>query len=260
MDSIPDRDRSTAAKPRLLVFQHVDVEHPGIFRDFWRKAGIVWDAVELDAGEPIPDLDLYDALIVMGGPMDVWQEAEHPWLVAEKAAIRRFVHDLRRPYLGICLGHQLLAAALGGVVRLSATPEVGPGTVELTPAGAEDPLFAGMSGAVPAFQWHGAEVASLPIECSVLARNAACAVQAFRFGTVAYGIQFHIEITETTVPEWQRIPAYAASLEAALGPERAAHLADDTAKRLAEFAATARQLNENFLQVVAASANSTARL
>ncbi|MBI5132650.1 MAG: type 1 glutamine amidotransferase [Rhodopseudomonas palustris] len=255
-----DKPRSEASGLRLLVFQHVDVEHPGIFREFWRDAGIAWDAVELDAGEPIPDLEAYDALIVMGGPMDVWQEDEHPWLVAEKAAIRRFVTDLQRPYLGICFGHQLLAAALGGVVQLGKVPEVGPGTVELTQAGAADPLFAGLSTPVRTFQWHGAEVASLPAGCEVLARNDACAVQAFRFGAMAYGIQYHVELTDVTVPEWQQIPAYAASLETALGPERAARLADDTRKLLPDFAAAARQLNDNFLKVVTASATSTAKV
>jgi GMP synthase-like glutamine amidotransferase len=239
---------------RFLVFQHVDVEHPGIFREFWREAGIVWDAVELDAGEPIPALEPYDALIVMGGPQDVWQEDQHPWLVPEKAAIRRFVQELGRPYLGICLGHQLLAAALGGEVRLGKTPEVGPGEVELTAAGATDPLFAGLSSPLKTFQWHGAEVAKLPAGGEVLARNDACAVQAIRFGPAAYGLQYHVEITDRTVPEWQQIPAYAASLETALGPERAAKLADETTGLLPGFAEAARRLNDNFLQIVARTA------
>ena len=76
---------------RVLVFQHADVEHPGIFRDFLAEDGIAWDAVELDAGEAIPSLEGYDQLWVMGGPMDAWQEAQHPWLVAEKQAIREAV-------------------------------------------------------------------------------------------------------------------------------------------------------------------------
>ena len=73
---------------RILVFQHIAVEHPGVFREFLAKDGIAWDAVELDAGETIPALDNYDALWVMGGPMDVWQEKEHPWLRAEKRVTR----------------------------------------------------------------------------------------------------------------------------------------------------------------------------
>ena len=96
----------------ILVFQHLAVEHPGIFRDFWNESGHRWHAVELDAGESIPDLAPYDLLVAMGGPMDVWQEEIHPWLAPEKAAIRRWVRDLGRPYLGICLGHQLRGQSL----------------------------------------------------------------------------------------------------------------------------------------------------
>ena len=100
---------------KLLVFQHIECEHPGIFRGLLDGAGIQWDAVELDVGEKIPAFESYDALWVMGGPMDVWDEDECPWLVPEKAAIRHWVCDLKKPYLGFCLGHQLLADALGGV-------------------------------------------------------------------------------------------------------------------------------------------------
>jgi GMP synthase-like glutamine amidotransferase len=238
---------------RFLVLQHVDIEHPGIFREFWRDAGIEWDTVELDAGEPIPELARYDALVVMGGPQDVWQEDEHPWLLPEKAAIRRFVTDLRRPYLGICLGHQLLASALGGEVGLGATPEVGLGQVELTPAGLADPLFRNFVNPVETFQWHGAEVQRLPPGAEVLARNAACAIQAMRVGRSAYGVQYHVEITPETVPQWRELPAYAASLDTALGPARAARLADDTAARLPAFADAAKRFNDNFLEVIATS-------
>ncbi|MBB5049132.1 GMP synthase-like glutamine amidotransferase [Rhodopseudomonas rhenobacensis] len=237
---------------RFLIFQHIDIEHPGIFREFWRDAGIAWDAVELDAGEAIPDLESYDALVVMGGPMDVWQEAEHPWLVPEKAAIRRFVRELNRPYLGICLGHQLLADALGGSVGRGKTPEVGLGRVELTAAGFADPLFGSFSNPVETFQWHAAEVSRLPEGGELLARNDACAVQAFRVG-LAYGLQYHVEITEQTVPQWRRLPAYAASLDTALGPQRAASLAQETAARLPAFARAARRINDNFLGLVTAA-------
>ena len=97
----------------ILVLQHANDEHPGIFRKFLMEDGHTWEAVELDEGEDLPALDSYDALWVMGGPMDVWEEQKYPWLREEKKFIKTAVKEKGLPYFGICLGHQLLADALG---------------------------------------------------------------------------------------------------------------------------------------------------
>lgn len=241
---------------RFLVFQHVDVEHPGALRDLWAAQEITWDAVELDEGEPIPPaaaLEGYDALVVMGGPMDVWQEDAHPWLVPEKAAIRDWALTRRQPFLGICLGHQLLAEVVGGAVGPAATPEVGFADVHFSEEGLRDPFLKGFGTGMATFQWHGAEVTALPDDAVVLAGNDACRVQAFRYGPVAYGLQYHVELTPETVPEWRAIPEYAASLEDALGAEGAATLEGQVAERLPGFQAACAQLNSNFLSIVKAA-------
>lgn len=232
---------------RILVFQHLPVEHPGTFRDFWKRGGHDWHAVDFDRGDAIPELDPYDLLVVMGGPMDVWQEDEHPWFVPEKAAIRHWVVELGRPYLGICLGHQLLADALGGTVGLMQKPEVGLATVRLTETGRADSLFGGFAGDVNVFQWHGAEVSHLPDGAHILAGNDICPVQAMRWGRHAYGFQFHPEISEVTIADWERIPEYKASLERILGKDRADELADLVRPRLADFRIAAETFNANLL-------------
>ncbi len=231
---------------RILVLQHLDVEHPGSLREVWARKGHERVTVELDAGEPIPELEGFDMLAVMGGPMDVWEEDAHPWLRAEKAAIRRWVRELGRPYLGVCLGHQLLAEALGGRVAAMAAPEVGVSRVELTEAGRADPLFAGFGPEIEVFQWHGCEVAELPEGAVSLARSQASAVQAMRWGRCAYGLQFHPEIVEDTVADWKRIPEYWASLVKTLGPQGAEDLAGVVTPRLPSFRATAQRLDDNF--------------
>ena len=197
---------------RLLVFQHLAVEHPGVLRRFLAADGIAWDAVQLDQGQPIPPLDGYDQLWVMGGPMDVWDVDEHPWLVPEKAAIRHWVRDLQRPFLGVCLGHQLLADALGGTCGPQRPPEVGILAVELTAAGRADPLFAGLPDRQPCLQWHSVKVAQPPEGAVVLARSDVCGCQAIRLGRHAYGLQYHVELEPETIPTWGAIPAYEAAL------------------------------------------------
>lgn len=235
---------------KILVLQHVDVEHPGIFRDFFKADGLSWDTVELDAGDALPDVSAYDLMVVMGGPQDVWQEDKYPWLVAEKAAIRKFVVDLGRPYLGICLGHQLLAAAVGGDVTLGKTPEVGILTVRKTQEGKDDPLFRGIADPIDVLQWHGAEVVRLPDDTHVLASSDACAVQAFRYRDNAYGFQFHVEITEQTVADWAAIPVYAQALDAALGKGAVGRLKSQVAEKLPTFNRNAKSIYDNFKGVL----------
>lgn len=237
---------------RFLVFQHIDVEHPGVLRDFMAADGIEWDAVELDAGEEIPPLDGYDALIVMGGPMDVWQENEHPWLVAEKAAVREAVAERGLPYLGICLGHQLLADALGGEVGPMEGSEVGVMPVELTAEGRADPLLQDFAERFLCLQWHGAAVKRPPAGATVLASSPLCANQAMRVGGNAYGFQYHVEVTEQTVSDWAAIPEYERSLRDTLGPDGLARFKTDMDGALPQFNAAARRLYDSFKAVVRA--------
>lgn len=233
---------------RFLVFQHIDIEHPGIFRDFFAADRIAWDPIELDAGEKIPALDAYDALWVMGGPMDVWEEEQHSWLRAEKAAIREAIRDHRIPYMGLCLGHQLLAAALGGKVGKAAQAEVGVLDIELTEAGRRDPLFDGIADRFKALQWHGAEVAEPPHDAVVLAQSPLCRVQAMRVGACAYGLQYHTELTPMTVAQWGEVPAYACSLDQTLGQGALPRLDAEAKRHMSDFNRDSRRLYENFMQ------------
>lgn len=236
-------------RPKILVLQHIACEHPGVFRDFFDADGIHWDVVELDRGERIPPADGYDVLWVMGGPMDTWQEEQHPWLKPEKEAIREWVLERRKPFIGFCLGHQLLADATGGAVGAAAEPEVGVMDVSLTDAGRSHPLFSGLEPRSECLQWHGAEVTREPPGATVLASSPRCRINALAVGELAFGIQFHVEMTADTVSEWGAIPEYARSLEESLGPGALERLDRDTAARMQQFNGAARRLYDNFMGI-----------
>ncbi len=231
---------------RLLVFQHIDCEHPGQLRQYLRDDNIDWHAVELDEGEPIPPLEDYDALWVMGGPMNVWDEAEHPWLVAEKQAIARWVRDLKKPYLGLCLGHQLLAEALGGSCGHQTPPEIGVLEVELTEAGLNDPIFKDMPKRQTCLQWHSVCVDQTPQDTVILASSDVCAVQAMRVGDNAWSMQYHVECEPDTVDNWGAIPAYREALESTLGPGALAPIKADADAAMDGFIDNAALLYRNF--------------
>ncbi len=240
----------SATDPRVLVFQHIAIEHPGVFRDFMREDGIEWTAVELDDGEPIPALDGYDALWVMGGPMDVWEDDAYPWLEPERAAIREAVVERKMPFLGFCLGHQLLAQALGGEVGPARTPEIGILEVELTGAGRASPIFDGLPNVHSCLQWHGAEVLRTPAGAQTLAASRDCAVQALGFAGHAFSIQYHVEITGDTVPQWGAVPEYEQALERAVGEGALAAFEAAAAASMADFNRNARRIYDNFMGIV----------
>jgi GMP synthase-like glutamine amidotransferase len=233
----------------LLVLQHAEVEHPGIFSTFFNEDGFRVHTVELDHGEPLPELDPFDVMVVMGGPQDVWQEDEHPWLRPEKAAIRKFVTEMQRPYLGICLGHQLLADALGGRVGPAKISEVGVMPVAKTEDGRTDQVVANLSNPLQVLQWHGAEVTELPPGGAALVSSDACRIQALRVGKNAYGFQFHVEVTARTVTDWAAIPEYARALERTMGPDGMERLGSQVSDALPNFSRNARILYDGLKKV-----------
>jgi GMP synthase (glutamine-hydrolysing) len=199
----------------VLVLQHIACEPPGAFEDVLRAAGADIHRVELDEGEPLPPWQDYAAIIAMGGPMSVNDDADLPWLTAEKQAIGEAVRA-GVPYWGSCLGVQLLAASLGARVYAGSQPEVGVLPVTLTDEARTDPVFAEISAEFLTLQWHG-DTFDLPDGAVRLASSPAYPNQGFRFGQAAYGVQFHVEVTDEMAREWAEVPAYAEYADRVLG-------------------------------------------
>jgi GMP synthase (glutamine-hydrolysing) len=186
---------------RVLVFKHVAHEPLGRLDPLLRNAGFRIRFVNFDRDpDARPDVDRYDGLVVLGGPMGVDDVARHPHLAIEIAAIERAIAD-RKPVLGICLGAQLAAAALGAKVRRNARREIGWYEVRPTEQARHDPLFAPVCDPETLFQWH-ADTFDIPDGAVHLASSAACDAQAFRHGDNVYGLQFHLEVDAPMVERW----------------------------------------------------------
>jgi GMP synthase (glutamine-hydrolysing) len=236
----------------VLVLQHIACEPPGVFEDVLVDRGMTILRVELDEGEPLPgSLDGIDAVVAMGGPMSVNDEAAYPWLIDEKRFIRSAV-EAGVPFWGSCLGVQLFAASLGAAVRTGEKPEVGVLPVFPTPAAAADPVFAGLRWPRPTLQWHG-DTFELPGGATLLATSPAYPNQAFRVGRVAYGVQFHVEVTEAMADEWALVPEYQASARSVLGDGGLEALLSDYRVAMPEMLEDARAMFGRWVELWAAT-------
>ena len=206
----------------ILILQHIKIEDPGFIKDLMIKDAAKLTTIELDEGEKIPDdLNKFDGMFCMGGPMDTFMEDQYPWLIEEKKKIKEFVVDLKKPYLGFCLGCQLLGEVIGGKVVKSSPPEIGIMDINFTKEKKNDHLFSKFPDKIKSLQWHSYEVQGLDKnkEVTLLASSPITKYQIFKYQDHAYGIQFHIEIKDTTVNEWGCVPEYKSALEKQLGPD-----------------------------------------
>ncbi len=191
----------------IIVFQHFDQGLPGRLGLTLRDHGFKLDIRRLDHGDPIPvDYDDVDAVVSLGGPQNVGES--HAWMQPEMDYLKG-AHARALPIVGICLGHQMIAAALGGKVSRMAAPELGLVDVNITPPGQTDAVLAGIAWRSPQFQSHACEVTELPPDSVVLASSARCKVQAFRAGMRTYGFQYHFELDRESCNEYMAMESQA---------------------------------------------------
>lgn len=234
---------------RILVFQHVAAEPLGTLDPLIRARGHRIRFVNFQRDpEAQPNVDRYHGLVVLGGPMNVDEQTARPHLRTELRAIERLLSQ-GKPVLGICLGAQLLAHALGARIGRIDTPEIGWYPVEATANGLLDPVIAPLGGSTAVFQWHGCHF-ELPDGAVHLARSTQCEQQAFRWGDRAYGLQFHLEMDAPLIERWLSTPAYRDELAAAGLPHDAAAIRIQTAAHLATMNQRADAVFNRFLDLV----------
>ena len=190
---------------KVLVLQHIEIEDLAFLKKLFIDTSFNLTVIKFfESNITIPNLKDFDLMIVLGGPMDTWMEKEYPWLKKEKEIIKKFVFELNKPFLGLCLGCQLLGEILGAKIKKSKCPEIGFIDVNLSKIGLYDNLFFNFPKKFKAFHWHSYEVTNLSkiSQIKVLGSSKITPVQIFKFNSHAYGIQFHLEIERNTISKW----------------------------------------------------------
>jgi GMP synthase-like glutamine amidotransferase len=240
----------------ILALIHEPGPCGGVFADVAAERGDTLEEWSLAWGTPPPrPLDEYEGVFVFGGVMHTHEEHYHPWLREENLLIQRFL-DQGVPLLGICLGGQLIAKASHTPVTKAPEPEIGWFPVELTEEAARDPIFSGLPQRFTAYQWHHYRF-DLPGGARPLARSAVC-LQAFRLGELAWGLQFHCEVTREMVFEW------AATFEAVPGGDRTGYDGDrmrtETAVHIEQWNEIGREISGRFLAIADRAGNRVSRV
>ena len=215
--------------------------------------GLNLTTIELDEGEKFPnDLTKYDGMLCMGGPMDTYMEKEYPWLVEEKKRIKEFVVNLKKPYLGFCLGCQLLGEVVGGKVVKSNPAEIGMMDINFTDNKKKDILFSKFPDNIKSLQWHSYEVQGVDKnpDITLIASSPITKYQIFKYQDHAYGIQFHIEIKDTTVNEWGCVPEYKKALEDQLGDGALEKFDQSAKKNMKDMNNYSKILYDNFKRLL----------
>tara|TARA_B100001540_G_scaffold281626_1_gene271827 strand:- start:1432 stop:2151 length:720 start_codon:yes stop_codon:yes gene_type:complete len=237
----------------IIVLQHIKIEDPGYLKDLMLIDGFNLTTIELDEGEKIPnDLTKFDGMFCMGGPMDTYMENEYPWLIHEKKAIKEFVMDLKKPYLGFCLGCQLLGEVVGGKVIKSNPAEIGIMDINFTKEKQQDNLFSKFPETIKSLQWHSFEVQGIENNKDIIliASSPITKYQIFKYQNHAYGIQFHIEIKDTTVKEWGCVPEYRKALEDQLGEDALEKFNQSAKENISDMNNYCKILYDNFKKIL----------
>ena len=177
---------------KIIILQHTPLVTPGYFTKLMSEDFVEITIIRLDEGEKIPiNLDIFDGMICLGGPMDTWMEEQYPWMIEEKSKIKEFVLNNQKPYLGICLGCQFLGEILGGKVIKSNPPEIGVLNINILDNKKKDQLFQNFDNQIKALQWHSYEVSELNnSEVSILGSSDITKFQIFKYKNHAMASNF----------------------------------------------------------------------
>lgn len=231
---------------RVLAVQHVWDDPIGYLGELLQEYGIAYDVVNVET-DSLPNPATYDALLVLGGSQHANDDEHYPYLLQEKLWIRRALEQ-EIPFLGICLGGQLLAHVLGGTVKRHSQTEIGFSEVQLTEEGKSDLLYKGFPGYQEVFQWHE-DVFDMPAGAVRLATNTITENQAFRYGRCAYGLQYHIELTSEMLDLWIHLPELRSEVIQTLGEEGYRALEREQSTRYPRYRHHASIMFRNFLRI-----------
>lgn len=231
---------------RVLALQFCWDDPPGYLGEIMQEHNVSYEVVEVDKN-PVPNPGEFDALLAMGGFQHVGDNEAYPYLAEVEFAILQAVEG-QIPYLGICLGGQLLAHALGAPVKRHSITPLGFYKVSKTEEGKTDPLFRNLPDCLQVFHWHE-DTFGIPKEAVQLASNKQTENQAFRFGRHAYGTQYHIEVTPEIIDTWFHFPEYRQEIERALGEGAVDQYVGNSARLFPLYHQHSRIMFENFLTI-----------
>jgi len=231
----------------VQIIKHIDIEGPGTIGGFLDDDGISYNVIDVFNDEPLPNsLSNTSAVIVLGGPMNVYEEDKYPFLKQEDEFLKEVIEE-GLPTLGFCLGAQLIAKATGALVKKNPQKEIGWFSVSVTEDGSDDPLLQGFQEEFEVFQWHG-DTFDIPDGAVRLAESELCPNQAFRVGHSIYGLQFHVEVTDEMIYQW--LDAYRDEVDSLKGIVDPDQVIADTKTKSESYKAQARLFCSNFVKLI----------